>query len=80
MKKVTRGRNEKLIPVVQEPGMKPRPWRPIVKVYDKYLVMDYEHPAGFTKKECEAHIRGLKQQIDDERILSTRSEEIVKIL
>lgn len=74
IKKIQVGKTEKMLPVVQEPGMKPRPWRPIVKVYDKYLVMDYEHPAGLTKKECEAHIRGLKKQLDDERILVARSE------
>lgn len=80
IKKVKVGATEKMIPVCREPGMKPRSWRPIVKVYDQYLIMDYEHPAGLSKRECEAHIKGLKKQIDTEKVLSAKSEELELVM
>lgn len=75
IRKVVQGRTAKMIPVVREPGFLSQ-WRPIVKLYDTYQILDFEHPKGLTKAECEAHIKGYKKQIDFEKALSTRVEEL----
>lgn len=78
IQKKEHGNTVSLIPVMKEPGMLSQ-WRPIVKVYDKYLVMDYEKPGGLSEKECMAHIRGYKKQVEKEledAHMVTKVEEI----
>lgn len=52
-----------MIPVVKEPGLFTQ-WRPIVKIYNRFLVMDYEKPEGLSERECMSHIQGYKKQVE----------------
>lgn len=65
IQKIVKGGQEKLIPMMRIPGLL-SPWRPIVKVYDQYLVMDYEHPKGLSQDQCMQHIQGYQKQLQKE--------------
>lgn len=55
IRKLYEGGKVTFLPMVREPGLFPS-WRPIVKVYDEYVVMDYEKPGGLTQGECQEHV------------------------
>lgn len=73
IQKVTQGEKIKLLPVAKEPGS--FSWRPIVKVYDYYMLMDHEKENGLTQDECLQHIYKFQEQLEAER----KSKEYSKV-
>ena len=63
-----------LLPMVKEVGFF-GVWRPIVKIYDEYLILDFEKEGGFSREECLQHIQGFKQQ---QEMLEVRNHRALK--
>lgn len=65
------GQSFSLYPVVKEPGFFSQ-WRPIVKLYNEYVIMDYYKPGGLTQSECEQHIKEFNSQVEELKKQSVR--------
>lgn len=77
IQKTTKGSEVKLLPVAKEPGS--FSWRPIVKVYNEYLIFDYEHPIGLTQEECLDHIKQYQLQLKKKSIDSFQAVEYTEV-
>lgn len=57
------------LPVIKE-GNFGSDWMPIVKIYDKYVPLEFEKEGGLTQEECKQHIEAYKQQYAEKQKLA----------
>lgn len=62
IRRIQKGDRIEMLPMIKEKGLFNQ-WRPIVKIYDSFLTLDYEKPGGLTEEECLEHINGCRQQL-----------------
>lgn len=76
---ISKGRTSISVPVVKEPGLLST-WRPIVKIYDNFIVMDYEAPQGLSREDCIGHIQGFRAQLKEQEIENFTNDEVEEIV
>lgn len=78
IKQVIKGHSITYLPVVKEPGFF-KDWTPIVRIYDHYIAMPYEHPEGLTQNECLKHILKYKEVLS-EKLTQAKFHESYEVI